>query len=302
MLRLPPLNALRAFESAARHASFKRAAEELCVTQGAISRHIQKLEDNLGMRLFTRRHRQVSLTREGEAYLAVVRDAFGRISQATTDLRSRGDDQRLRVKLPITCAVRWLVPRLARFHAQHPAVSVQITTSHDPVDFDAEEIDVAVHYGAGIPPGLAGEKLFGEVLVPICSPKLLARRPALRKARDLANHVLLHSIRRPNDWRQWLEAAGAGDVEGEHGLTFENSSLTYQGAAQGLGLAIAQLALVADDLEAGQLAAPFKRQVRNDVAYNLVFPRERAHLKKIRDFHAWIAREAAVTREAIKED
>ncbi len=299
MLRLPPLNALRAFASAARHASFKRAAEELCVTQGAVSRHIQKLEDSLGVRLFTRRHRQVILTREGEAYLAVVRDAFARIAQATTELRSRGDDRMLRVKLPITCAVRWLVPRLARFHAQHPDLSVQITTSHDPVDFDREDIDVAVHYGAGIPPALSGEKMFGEVLIPICSPKLLARRTALKRPRDLANHVLLHSIRRPNDWKQWLEAAGAGDVEGEHGLTFENSSLTYQGAAQGLGLAVAQLAFVADDLSAGQLAAPFKRRVRNDVAYNLVYPRERANLKKIRDFQTWIAREAAATRAVI---
>ncbi|MCK6452879.1 MAG: transcriptional regulator GcvA [Alphaproteobacteria bacterium] len=299
MLRLPPLNALRAFESAARRASFKRAAEELCVTQGAVSRHIRKLEDSLGVRLFTRRHRQVILTREGEDYLAVVRDAFARIAQATTELRSRGDDRMLRVKLPITCAVRWLVPRLARFHAQHPDLSVQITTSHDPVDFDREDIDVAVHYGAGIPPALAGEKMFGEVLIPICSPKLLARRLPLKRPRDLANHVLLHSIRRPNDWKQWLEAAGAGDVEGEHGLTFENSSLTYQGAAQGLGLAVAQLAFVADDLEAGQLAAPFKRRVRNDVAYNLVYPRERANLKKIRDFQSWIAREAAATRSAI---
>lgn len=303
MLRLPPLNALRAFESAARHASFKRAAEELCVTQGAISRHIQNLEQSVGVRMFTRRHRQVVLTREGELYLGVVRDAFGRIAQATGDLRSRGDDRMLRVKLPITCAVRWLVPRLARFHALHPAISVQITTSHEAVDFDREDIDVAVHYGPDIPSGLTGGKMFGERLIPICSPRLLGRRKALRKPRDLANHVLLHSIRRPNDWRQWLEAAGVGDLEGDHGLTFENSSLTYHGAAQGLGLAMAQLALVADDLAAGQIAAPFKRPVvANDVAYHLVFPKERAHLGKIRDFHQWITREAAATRGAIGEE
>ncbi len=299
MLRLPPLNALRAFEAAARYTSFKRAAEELCVTQGAVSRHIQKLESDLGAKLFTRRHRQVHLTKEGADYLVTVRDAFGRISQATVNLRSRAEDRMLKVKLPITCAVRWLVPRLARFHGQHPGISVQITTSHDPVDFNREDIDVAVHYGRRVPQGLVGEKLFGEVLLPICSPRLLKKPPALKKPRDLANHVLLHSIRRPKDWPQWLAKAGVSDVEGEHGLIFENSSLTYQGVTEGLGLAMAQLALVADDLATGHVVAPFKTRVENDLAYVLVFPKERAGLRKVAEFHGWIAREAAATRGII---
>lgn len=299
MLRLPPLNALRAFESAARYTSFKRAAEELCVTQGAISRHIQKLETDLGAKLFTRRHRQVHLTKEGADYLVTVRDAFGRISQASTNLRSRAEDRMLKVKLPITCAVRWLVPRLARFHGLHPGISVQITTSHDPVDFNREDIDVAVHYGRRVPQGLVGEKLFGEVLLPICSPKLLEKPPLLKRPRDLANHVLLHSIRRPKDWPQWLAKAGVSDVEGEHGLIFENSSLTYQGVTEGLGLAMAQLALVADDLATGHVVAPFKTRVENDLAYVLVFPKERAGLRKVADFHGWIAGEAAATRGMI---
>lgn len=299
MLRLPPLNALRAFEAAARHLSFKRAAEELCVTQGAVSRHIQKLETDLKAKLFLRRHRQVILTKEGRDYLVAVRDGFGRISLATTTLRTRAGDRMLKMKLPITCAVRWLVPRLGRLHGLHPEISVQITTSHDPVDFDREDIDVAVQYGREVAPGLAGERLFGEILVPICSPKLLARPPALRKPQDLADHVLLHSIRRPNDWRQWLDAAGVSEIEGEHSLIFENSSLTYQGVTEGLGLAIAQLALVADDLAAGHVVQPFKQRVCNAESYFLAFPRERARLRKIADFHAWIAREAEATRKVI---
>ena len=299
MLRLPPLNALRVFEAAARHNSFKRAAEELCVTQGAVSRHVQKLEADVGAKLFTRHHRQVRLTRDGSDYLAIVRDAFSRISQATNTLRSRGDERMLKVKLPITCAVRWLVPRLARFHGLHPEISVQITTSHDPVDFSREDIDVAVHFGRRAAAGLVSETLFHEVLIPICSPALMAGPPALRRPRDLVNHVLLHSIRRPNDWQQWLYVAKASDVEAEHSLIFENSSLTYQGVTDGLGLAIAQLAFVADDLASGQLVAPFQTRVENDSAYILVFPRERAGLQKIRDFHAWVAREAAVTRRAL---
>jgi LysR family glycine cleavage system transcriptional activator len=299
LLKLPPLNALKAFESAARHVSFKRAAEELFVTQGAVSRHIQKLEADLGVKLFARRHRQVSLTKEGADYLVTVRDALSRISQASAGLRRRTDDRMLRVKLPITCAVRWLVPRLARFHGLHPEISVQITTSHDPVDFSREDIDVAVHYGNSAEQGLASERLFKEILLPICSPKLLARGPPLGKPRDLANHVLLHSIRRPRDWRQWLERAGAGDVEGEHSLIFENSSLTYQGVTEGLGLAMAQHALVVDDLASGHVVAPFKLRVENDLAYILVFPKERAGLRKVAEFHAWVAREAAATRRMI---
>lgn len=301
MLRLPPLNALRAFESAARQSSFKRAAEELCVTQGAVSRHIQNLEGHLGVRLFARKHREVVLTKEGADYLTTVRDALGRISHATAMVRSRAEERMLKVKLPLTCAVRWLVPRLGRFHALHPEISVQITTSHDPVDFDREDIDVAVHYGRNLPPALSGEVLFGEVLVPICSPRLLEKPPPLLKPRDLAGQVLLHSIRRPNDWRDWLTAAGVGDIEGEHSLTFENSSLTYQGVAKGLGLAIAQLAFVAEDLGAGHLVAPFSHRVKNDLAYMLVFPKERAQQQKVRDFQAWIAREAAITRQVIAD-
>lgn len=299
MLRLPPLNALRAFETAARHASFKRAAEELCVTQGAVTRHIQKLESHLGIKLFVRKHREVRLTSEGTDYLATVHDALGRISHATAMVRSRAGERTLKVKLPLTCAVRWLVPRLGRFHALHPGISVQVTTSHDPVDFDRDDVDVAVHYGRRIPAGLAGEALFREVLVPICSPKLQQGPPPLRRLRDLAGHVLLHSIRRPNDWRDWLAAAGAGDVEGEHSLTFENSSLTYQGVAKGLGLAVAQLAFVAEDLAAGHLAAPFPMRLKTDLTYMIVFPKERAQQSKVRDFHAWCVREAAVTRRVI---
>jgi LysR family glycine cleavage system transcriptional activator len=257
------------------------------------------LEADLGAALFTRRHRQVLLTKEGADYLVTVRDAFGRISQASSNLRTRTEDKMLKVKLPITCAVRWLVPRLARFHGLQPGISVQITTSHDPVDFDREDIDVAVHYGRRAEQGLACERLFDEVLLPICSPKLLAKPPPLKKPRDLAGHVLLHSIRRPQDWPQWLAKAGAGDVEGERSLIFENSSLTYQGVMEGLGLAMAQLALVADDLASGHVVAPFETRVENDVAYMLVYPKERAASRKVAGFHAWIAREAAATRRAI---
>src|SRR5581483_4036578 len=233
MLRLPPLNALRAFEAAGRHLSFKEAAAELCVTQGAISRHIINLEQHLGVSLFNRAHRQVTLTPEGVAYLQETRDAFLRISHATARAQSKPDACTLRIKAPPTCSIRWLVPRLGRFHALYPKIAVQVTTSHDPLDFECDNIDVGVHYGAEIASSWHSERLFNEVLVPICSRKLLRRGRKYCSPEEIAGHVLLHSIRRPTDWRQWFDAAQLPRVGAAQELTFENSTMTFQGAADG---------------------------------------------------------------------
>ncbi len=300
MLRLPPLNALRAFEAAARHSSFKRAADELCVTPGAVSRHVLKLEAFLGAKLFFRRHAQVDLTPEGSAYLQEIREAFVRISHATTKTRAAGLDERLlRIKVPPTCAARWLVPRLAHFHADHADISIQLTTSHDAVDFGRDDVDAAVHYGVGAGADLESVKLFGEVLLPVCNPAVAALRPAVRAPRDLARHVLLHSIRRPSDWPDWFAAAGMPDVAIERTLAFENSTLTYQGAIDGLGVAIAQAAFVVDEIERGRLVAPIDLCLRGNTAYFLVFPKDKGRLRKVRLFRDWAAREASITGEVI---
>jgi LysR family glycine cleavage system transcriptional activator len=296
MLHLPPLNALKAFEAAARLTSFKAAADELFVTQGAISRHILKLEAALGVQLFLRLHRQVELTREGASYLRDVRDAFLRISEATRALATGAEERTLRVKLPPTCAIRWLVPRLGSFHARHPEIAVQVTTSHDPVVFERDEVDVAVAYGETFDRRLAGERLFGEVLIPVCGRKLIGRARRLKQPGEIKRYVLLHSIRRPTDWPQWFAAAGIDDPAEQKMLTFENSVMTYQGAVDGLGIALAQLAFVADDLDTGRLVAPLQVTVRNRIAYHLVYPRGRGDQGKIKAFQAWIGEEAAATR------
>jgi LysR family glycine cleavage system transcriptional activator len=296
MLGLPPLNALRAFEAAGRHLSFKKAAEELCVTQGAVSRHILNLEAYLGISLFVRSHRQVSLTAEGTVYLQESRDAFRRISDATTRARTKADERTLRIKAPPTCAIRWLVPRLGRFHAKHPDIAVQVTTSHDPVDFDRDQVDVGVHYGHEGNDDRHYERLFDEVLMPVCRKDLIHRKHKRCKARDIAAQVLLHSIRRPSDWRQWLDAAGLAGFNASQELSFENSTMTYQGAIDGLGVAIAQKALIADEIASGRLYAPSDIEVRNATAYYFVFPKRQQDLRKIRAFHHWIADEASVTR------
>jgi LysR family glycine cleavage system transcriptional activator len=298
MLALPPLNALRAFEAAGRHLSFKAAAAELCVTQGAVSRHVLNLENFLGVSLFMRSHRQVSLTPAGTAYLQEARDALLRISDATTRARARTDERTLRIKAPPSCSIRWLVPRLGRFHARHPDIAVQVTTSHDPVDFERDEIDVGIHYGVEATEDWRHERLFNEVLIPICNKSLFGRSRKRHAARDIARQVLLHSLRRPTDWRQWLDAAGLSGFSATQELTFENSTLTYQGALDGLGIAIAQKALVADEISSGRLSAPSDIEVRNPLAYYLVYPNRRQTPAKVQAFQSWVASEASLTRRA----
>lgn len=294
-MHLPPMNAVRAFDAAARHLSFRRAAEELCVTAGAVSRQVANLEAFLGTRLFVRRHRQVVLTRAGKIYLADVHEGLSRIAQATSALDTRLNDNVLRLKLPPTFALRWLMPRLARFHAHHPDVSVQITTSHAPADFANEDIDAAIHYSGGLARGFLGERLFSEMLIPV--HRAGSAVPEGRcSASDLAGRMLLHSFRRPDDWPRWFAAAGVPDFQVKQSLVFENSSMTYQGAMDGLGVAMAHVAFVADELRSGRLVCPVDVVLKGRIAYFLVYPRERARSASLRAFHRWIAHEAWLTR------
>jgi LysR family glycine cleavage system transcriptional activator len=298
MRRLPPLSALRAFEATARHMSFTKAAREFNVSQGAISRHVATLERLLGSKLFLRHHRAIELTSKGEAYFRALRDAFERIQDATDLVFGATDTPTLRIKLPPTFAIRWIVPRLARLHATDPHLDVQITTSHSPADFDREDIDVAVHSGDSAPPGTIAIRLFGETLTPVCSPALLRQGRSLRRPADLRRHTLLCSLHRPKDWPTWIEAAGIDGVDGNSGLKFENSSLAYQAAIDRLGVAMAQTALVEDDLGSNRLVAPFELKVPTTGAYFLIYPPRSRDLDKVRRFESWILKECAVLRQA----
>ena len=290
--RLPPLNAVRAFEAAARNASFTRAARELFVTQGAVSRHVATLESWLGAKLFTRTQRGIELTAKGSAYFRLLKGALDQIDHATQQLQHAPDENLLRLKLPPTFAIRWLVPRLAGFHAMHPTIDVQITTSHDTADFDREDVDVCIHSDREPPAGPGYRRLFGEVLLPVCSPGLVKRGPALKHPRDLARHVLLCSLHRPRDWPTWLAVAGADDIDGNSGLKFENAALAYQAVIDELGVMVAQLALVEDDLRTGRLVAPFKLRVRTTGAYYLAYHPHRPKSERVVAFEEWLLREA----------
>jgi LysR family transcriptional regulator, glycine cleavage system transcriptional activator len=290
MDRLPPLNALRAFECAARHLSIKLAADELHVTPGAVSRHVKGLEDALGLPLFERGHREIKLTRHGADYQRAVTQALDALREATRKLTRSRQRKTLKIRAYTTFAMRWLIPRLSGFHAAHPDIEVLLKASLDPVDFRKEDIDGAVRLGDGNWPGAYAYRLVSNILVPVASPGLLKNGAKLKKPADLARQTLLHSIARPDDWSTWLEAAGAqGVVDARAGMTYESSAMAYAAAMEGQGLPIAQLFLVADDLAAGRLVMPFKQTVdMGDFTYYLLTPRHRAESASMKTFRLWM--------------
>lgn len=292
--RLPNLNGLRAFEAAARHSSFTLAAEELAVTQTAISHQMRRLEDELGVQLFVRGRGGLRLSLSGERYLPAVRAAFEALREATDALTSREASGPLTVSTIASFATKWLVPHLSHFQAAHPEIDIRISTSNAMVDFRRDDVDCAIRYGHGSWPGVTAVRLMSEDIVPVCSPELLRRGPPLREPRDLARHTLLHVSTLPDDWRLWLTAAGVDDVDPERGPVFDLSIMTLQAAIEGLGVALGRTLLVDADLNAGRLVAPFDMLTPADAAYYFVCPTEHADWPRLRAFRDWLLSEAAL--------
>lgn len=296
---IPPLNALRAFEVAARHLSFTRAADELFVTPSAVSHQIKTLEENLGTLLFVRDAKSLALTAAGKAYLPGVQEAFKQIVYATHRLHQSQGRPSLRINLPPTFAVKWLTPRMHRFMQAHPGIDLKISTSKEAVDFTREDFDLAVRYGRGIYPGLYSELCLPVEVFPVCSPALL-RDPArpLRTPQDLRWHTLLHDessypdVSNPN-WAMWLEQAGARDVDAARGPSFWPSHLVIGAAIDGLGVALAKKHWVVDDIAQGRLTRPFEGSMQVEFAYYLIFPEERQQDPRIQSFMAWVREELA---------
>jgi LysR family transcriptional regulator, glycine cleavage system transcriptional activator len=293
---LPPLNALRAFEAVARRMSFTRAAEELCVTQTAVSHQVGKLEAFLGVPLFRRRPNNLALTQHGQAWARELGDVFARLADANRRLRTRAGSDRPVVSvsaIPSFCA-RWLVPRLGRFLAQHAEVDVRISSTEHLVDFSVEPIDVGVRYGHGKYPGLVVDKLADDALIVVCAPSLLARR-RLAAPEDLRRQVLLHDDE-PEAWRRWLSLHGAPSVDPERGTVLTDSSMLVEAAVRGQGVALARRSLALDDLAAGRLALPFPRlaPMPTGRAYYLVSTRENLARPPVAAFRKWLRREASV--------
>jgi LysR family glycine cleavage system transcriptional activator len=303
---LPSLNALRAFEAAARHLSFTRAAAELNVTQTAISHQIKGLEEHLGVQLFRRLPRGLVLTEEAQRYAPALRTAFEQIAAATEQLCASGAGGALMLSTVPSFAAKWLVPRLGRFRAAHPEIDLRISASLRLVDFAREDFDVAVRMGRGNYPGLRVDPLFGEVMFPVCSPRLLAGPKPLSTPADLRHHVLLHDVdvfasafsSVPQAWRLWLERAGVHDIDVERGPVFEDSAMLLDAAIEGQGVALGRSALVAADLAAGRLVKPFDISLPFELTHYLVCPEATADRPRIAAFRAWLLAEAKAHEQA----
>jgi len=270
---LPSLNALKAFESSARHLSFTKAAKELFVTPGAVSRQIKQLEEEIQMPLFHRCHRQLILTDQGRMLLAPLTEAFDLMATALERLKNQPRD--LRLKVHPTFAIRWLIPRLQRFQKSHPKIQIRLTTSSINVDFTRENFDVGIVYlNAGIEgkksAGMVRTKLSTERLTPVCSPSYINKERRLESAADLKHHRLLHNNPEHKEWRIWAQCVGVMDLSFERGQTFEMDDAALQAAASGLGIALGNINLIKDDLETNRLVQPFEGQ-KNVIAETGVY-------------------------------
>ena len=303
--RLPPLNALRAFEAAARHLNFSRAADELSVTPGAVSQQIQNLEDYVGAALFKRTPKGLLLTDAAQTALPALREAFDRLAEAASMLTAAVDGRRLTVSVAPSFAAKWLVPRLGKFEEAHPQVDVWLSADMDIVDFALGEIDLAIRYGAGRYPGLEVVKLMSETVIPVCSPGLLEANPISEPA-DLARHILLHDGS-PDaddscpDWAMWLAARQVKGIDGARGPRFNQSSLVIEAAAGGRGVALAKRALAQADIDAGRLVAPLHGEATDvDFAYFVVHPKAKGRLPQVKAFVGWLTAQAAAHEDTLR--
>jgi LysR family glycine cleavage system transcriptional activator len=284
------MNPLKAFEAAGRHLSVSKAAQELFVTPAAISRQVRVLEDFLGVQLFSRVPGGLQLTTHGARYLSELTPLFAGLREATNVVMGGAHRRNvLKIRSPATFAVRWLIPRLASFHQEHPDIDVQLSTSPAPLDFDREDIDAGVELGSGQWPGCRTQRLVPNILVPVMAPRRqglrLPRRPA-----DLAKETLLHSMARPDDWHHWLQAAGQPRINAYRGMKYETSLLAYQAAMEGHGVAIAQRALVERELAAGTLVAPLDFELDLGAhTYYFAWPAKRRESRALQPFTRWLA-------------
>ncbi len=287
--RLPPLNSLRAFDAAARHLSFTRAAEELFVTQAAVSHQIKSLEEFLSVKLFLRRNRSLLLTEEGQSYWPAIRKMFEQLGEATERLKMTGASGALTVSVIPTFAVTWLVPRLNKFSELYPDIDVRLKSCDNMVDFVREDVDVQIFFGmeSDYSDNLHVDCLLDEYLVPVCSPELLNGSRPLSSPEDLRYHTLLHDESTDN-WRNWLELAGVKGINLNHGPIFSHSNLILQAARYGQGIAIGHSVLAQADIQSGRLVRPFELVLPSQYSYDIICPKSWADKPKITAFREWL--------------
>ncbi|CAB3728228.1 LysR substrate-binding domain-containing protein [Paraburkholderia rhynchosiae] len=290
--KIPNMSALLAFEAAARHESFTHAAKELFLTESAISRQIATLESNLGVRLFVRSKQRVMLTRAGRLYGTQVRRALENLDRDTLSIIAHGSGGGyLELAVLPTFASQWLIPRMKDFNDRNPEVRINMGIRTDLFSFEESHFEAAIHYGKPTWPGTSSDYLFGEEVVPVCSPSLLAK--PIRKAQELLNYPLLHSTTRPDAWPRWFSNLGVEDNATMQGVRYELHSMLISAAAAGLGVALVPKFFVDEQLTQLGLVIPFAATTVEDSAYYLVYPTELSHGKPLELFRTWLLEEAS---------
>jgi LysR family glycine cleavage system transcriptional activator len=302
------LNSLKVVESAARHRNFTRAGEEQFITASAVSQRIKSLEDQLRFKIFRRGGNAVSLTPEGEAYVAQVREALERIVAAGMEATGQTQEHILKISVLPTFAARWLFPRMPMFQQQHPEIEMRISTSYETHDFMTSGLDVEIRYGDGNFPGLNAELLFKEDLTPVCSAKLYRRvlddKPlASARPEDLRHFTLLHSDTCTQNWRSWLRFAGAEFVlDQAPSIQFDSCMMSYEAASAGMGFAVANRAYVNTDLRSGQLVAPFAVHHPNSAGWYFVYPKRTDFTRRMAAFRDWLMAEASLMQAQLNAE
>jgi LysR family transcriptional regulator, glycine cleavage system transcriptional activator len=300
--RLPSLSALRAFEAAGRQLSFSRAADELFVTQSAISRQIRALEDDLGTLLFRRFNRRLELTETGARYLATMKDCFHQMEDATVRIRQKPSRDQLNLSVLPTLAIRWLVPRLPSFTEAHPDIDVRMSMSAASIDFNRDEVDIAIRVGRTdqFSEEVGGNELarvkatalFPDVLVPVCSGEVLRGGPQIKTLDDLRGHVLLHTTTRRNAWAEWFHGMGAPPIVSPHEIWYGHFFMTHQAACEGKGIAMLPMIFVSEDLSSGRLVKAIDTPVVSSECYYMVYQEHLSSSRSVSLFRSWIQAES----------
>ncbi|MFZ6654315.1 transcriptional regulator GcvA [Undibacterium sp. TJN19] len=294
--RLPNLAALRAFEAAARHQNFSRAAEEIHLTHGAISHQVRALEEELGVSLFVRNGKRIAITPDGEQFAATIRQALQSLGEAAEQLKTRNKQKRLGITALPSFAARWLSPRLGRFIEHYPDLEVSLQSSNHLTDYNRESIDIGIRFGLGNYPGMVSELLMGDYYYPVASPCFhggqLPQTPA-----ELAEMQLLRCDGEP--WEPWFRAAGLDNDEPIGGLVFQDSSMLARAAVDGQGIALGRHVIVHSDIQAGLLKRLFSIDVPCEVAYYLVYPPNALLKPQVKAFREWLLNEIAIERKSM---
>ncbi len=297
--KLPGTDLLIAFETAARHQSFTRAAEEMALTQSAVCRQISALETQLGVQLFNRIKKRVTLSEAGQIYARQIRNNLNRLEHDTLSLMAhRGAGGVLELAVIPTFATRWLIPRLGDFHVLHPGITLDLTTRADPFIFTDTPFDAAIHYGDPVWPGAVTEYLFGEEVVPVCTPMLMDGR-AVITPEELVSMPLLHQSARPYAWREWFGVSGLSNVNAMGGARYELFSMLVEAAKAGLGVALVPRFFVLNEIASGELVTPSANILRSDRSYYLVYPENNIESAPLQVFCQWLRGQARAYHDAI---